>query len=461
MKIKKIAALLLALALVLSLGACGGNNNSSTPANNSSKANSTPESKPAESDTATGEEIVVTIPTYFIGENVGAVYFEPAVKRFNEQNKGKYRIELEETIEQSYTEIISQQTQAGNIPLVFATPSKEWIETAVIPSSLYEPMNGFLDANPDVKKLCLDGSIEYCTQENGDIVTVPIVTVSNTGSFYNSAIYDPGKSISSMTVDEFVDSLGENKLAFQTVDNAWTSMLFLTSLIANEEGGTEFLQENDGEKVYDWNIPCVLNAVTKLQDIWSKYAAPTSVGAAYPDAANTFMSNGAAVIFNGPWMNSEFGADAAEKWTGDFDGAKVKADYYPGNVAIGSTKGYGRWMMSNNGTDAEKECAQAFLAFIYSQDELETFMLTEGCQAPNMELTDEFKAKLAENPLIAAQTELVNSDTRMVPSVSSLMVQSVADTVFANDITQLATGAMTPEQFVEDLTVKSKESQDE
>ncbi|MCH5352438.1 MAG: extracellular solute-binding protein, partial [Acutalibacter sp.] len=292
MNIKKILAVLLAAAMLLSLAACGGGNSSS--------GNNTPNSTPTNNggNEPTGEEIVVTIPTYYVGENVGAVYFEPAVARFNEKYAGQYRIELEEVIEQSYTDIISQQVQAGKAPLLLATPNSDWVKTAVIPSNLYQPMNEFLDAHPEVKELCLDTSIEYCTQDNGDIVSVPIVTVSNVGLFYNSALYTPtADSISAMSVDEFVNSLGDNKLAFQTVDNAWTSVLFLTSLIANEEGGTELLQQYDGEKLYDFNQPCILNAVTKLQDIWSKYAASNSVGAAYPDAANGFMSNQAAVIF--------------------------------------------------------------------------------------------------------------------------------------------------------------------
>lgn len=452
MNIKKILAVLLAVAMLLSLAACGGNSSSGGNKDNSV----------AEGNTGTGEEIVVTIPTYYVGENVGAVYFEPAVERFNKKYAGQYRIELEEVIEQSYTDIISQQVQAGKAPLLLATPNSDWVKTAVIPSNLYQPMNEFLDAHPEVKELCLDTSIEYCTQDNGDIVSVPIVTVSNVGLFYNSALYNPtADSISAMSVDEFVNSLGDNKLAFQTVDNAWTSVLFLTSLIANEEGGTELLQQYDGEKLYDFNQPCILNAVTKLQDIWSKYAASNSVGAAYPDAANGFMSNQAAVIFNGSWMNSEFGPDSSGNWSNDFDGANVKADYYPGNVAISGTKGFGRWMMTNNGTDAEKECAYAFLAFIYSQEELETFALTEGCQIPNMNFTDEFLGKLAQDPLIARQTELVNSETKMVPNFSSIMVSSVADTVFANDLVQLVNGNMTPEEFCQDLTTKSQEAMDE
>lgn len=447
MNVKKIVSLLLALALVLSMAACGGSGSSAagTPANDGGSA---------------GGEIVVTIPTYYVGENVGAVYFEPAVARFNEQNAGKYRIELEEVIEQSYTDIISQQAQAGNIPLILATPGTEWVQTVVIPQHLYEPMNDFLDAHPDIKALCLDNSVDYCTQENGEIVSIPIVTTSNVGLFYNSDLYSPSKPISQMSVDEFVSSLGDNKLAFQTVDNAWTSVLFLTALIANEEGGTELLQQYDGEKLYDFNQPCILNAVTKFQQIWGTYAAANSVGAAYPDAANGFMSGQSAVIFNGSWMNSDFGPDSSGNWSNGFDGANVNADYYPGNIAIGGTRGYGRWMMTNNGTDEEKECAAAFLAFLYSKEELETFALTEGCQIPNMTFSDSFLSQLDDKPLIKQQTELCTSDTTMVPNFSSIMISSVADSVFANDLVQLVNGNMTPEQFCQDLTTKSQEAMD-
>lgn len=114
--------------------------------------------------------------------------------------------------------------------------------------------------------------------------------------------------------------------------------------------------------------------------------------------------------------------------------------------------------MTTGGTDEEKECALAFLAFIYSQEELETFALTEGCQIPNMEYSDEFLAKLDADPLVKAQTELVTEDTTIVPSIASIMVDSVANDVFANDLVQLVNGAITPEQFCQDLTTKSEEA---
>ncbi|MCD7820386.1 MAG: carbohydrate ABC transporter substrate-binding protein, partial [Lachnospiraceae bacterium] len=291
---------------------------------------------------ASDEEITITIPTYYVGENVGAVYFEPAVERFNEQYEGVYHIELEEVVEDTYSDKISQLAQSGNIPLLISGASTELIETVIIPNELYYPMNDFLEENPDIADLCLETSVEYCTQENGDIISIPIVTLSNMGSFYNTELYSPDKNIVDMTVDEFIESLGDNTLAFQTVDNAWTTMLFYTALIANEEGGADLLQSYDGYKLYDFNQDVFIAAAEKLQEIWAGYASSSSLGSAYADAANTFMSNGAAVIFNGSWMNSEFDEESSGDWSNDFDGANVNADYYPGNVAICNQAGYGR-----------------------------------------------------------------------------------------------------------------------
>lgn len=264
---KRVLSILLVAAMTASLAACGGSDSSNNSASGSG-------------------EITLTIPTFCVGENVGAVYFEPAVERFNEANKGKYHIELEEVVEASYTDKISQLAQSDSLPTLIQTPDIEWIKTAMIPGKLYYPMNDFLDEHPEIKELCVDSSLEYCTLENGDIISVPAVTLSNTGLYYNSALYSPEKTVSSMTMDEFISSLGDNKFALQTVDNAWTSALLLTALIANEDGGKEWLQSNEGTKCYDYTEPAFVNAVTKLTEIWKTNASANAVGAAYADAAN-------------------------------------------------------------------------------------------------------------------------------------------------------------------------------
>ncbi len=462
MKEKIIACALLVAMSAVSLVSCGnsnGNSNGNGSADSTNNGGSTSASDGASGE-ASGDVTVLTLPTYYCGENVGAVYFEPAVERFNEANKGKYEIQLEEVVEQSYNDKMSTLAQSGKLPVLISGGSTEWVNTVLIPQKLYYDTSSWLEET-GIKDLCLDASYEYSTQEDGSVVGIPIVSLSTVGLFYNSAEYTPDKDIKDMSVDEFVASLGGKNMAWQTVDNAWTSGLFLTSLIANEDGGAAWLQEYDGEKCYDYNNDQMLNAVTKFVEVWNQTGGSSYIGKAYADAANDFMSGNSAVICNGTWMNSEFGADGSDNWSNGFDGANVVADYYPGNVAICNTRGYGRWFVTNNySSDAELEAALAFMQFIYSPEELEQFALTEGCQIPNLEYSDSYLAGLDEKPLVKEQTEKLGSDATIVPNVISIMPDSVGNSVFANALTQLVNGTITPEDFCNTLTVKSEEAKD-
>lgn len=462
---KKFIALALVLAMAFGLVACAPNADSKEPST-TPNVNTTPNTDPVTPDT-TGStpaagETTITIPSYMVGENTGAVYFEPAVARFNEKYAGTYKVVLEEISEDDYFSQLSMLAQTNNLPLIVCgapSTTADFVNTVLVPQNLYYPMNNFLDAHPEIQNLCLDSSLAYSTLENGDILGVPSVYVPTVGLFYNEDLYQPSKAIGSMSVDEFIAELGENKFAFQTVDNAWTSMLFLSALIANEEGGAELLAEYDGKTLYDYNQPCIVNAVTKLQEIWASNAADNSLGAAYADAANAFMSNQAAVICNGPWMNGEFTAEASGNWSNDFDGAKVHGDVYPGNVALANTAAYGRWIVTNNyKSEEELNCALAFIEFLYSQDELEAFMLIEGGQCPKMNYSADFLQKLSESALLAEQSAAVTADTVIVPNIATTMPASVADQVFAADLVQLVNGTMTPEEFCKDLTVKAEET---
>lgn len=457
---KKIIALLLALATLLSFAACGNSN-----ANNETEA-ATKEATETATEEATeaapAEEVVLTIPSYMVGENAGAVYFEPAVERFNEKYDGTYEIVLEEITEADYFSQLSMMAQTGNLPLIVCgapSTTADFVNTVLIPQNLYYPMNDFL-TETGIIDLCLDSSVNYSTLDNGDIIGVPVVHVATVGLFYNTDVYTPSKAIGEMTPDELLADMGDNKFAFQTVDNAWTSMLYLSALIANEEGGAELLAEFDGQTLYDYNQPCIINAVTKLQALWADHAAANSLGAAYADAANAFMSNQAGIICNGSWMNGEFAAEASANWSNGFNGASVHGDVYPGNVALANTAAYGRWIVTNNyETEEELNCALAFVEFLYSQDELETFMLTEGGQCPNLTYSEAYLTALGEDYLLSEQSAAVNAETTIVPNIATLMPSSVAEQVFAADLVQLVNGTMTPEEFCADLTVKALETQ--
>ncbi len=462
MKKRILACLMAATVGALAMVSCNNSGNSTSSSGSSSGSTSSSDSGSSDAgNSASGEKVTLTLPTYYIGENVGAVYFEPAVERFNAQYDGQYEIKLEEVVEASYADRMATLAQSGKLPVLISGASTTWVNTIMIPQKLYYDTSSWLKES-GILDLCVPASVEYSTQEDGSIIGIPTVSVSTVGLYYNTDVYNPEKPITEMSVDEFVESLGGKNMAWQTVDNAWTTALFYTSLIANEEGGADWLVSFDGEKCYDFNNDYMIHAAEKLLEIWNKAGGSTYVGKAYADSANDFMSGNSAIICNGTWMNSEFGESGSSNWSNGFDGAKVTADYYPGNFAICSTKGYGRWIVTNNySSDAELEAALTFMEFIYSQPELEEFALTEGCQIPALDYSEDYLTRLAADPLIAAQSERLKADTTLVPNVLSIMPDSVANSVFANELTQMVNGATTPEQFCANLTTKSEEAKGE
>ncbi len=87
MKKKRILAALLAGVMVISAG-CGASGSGGE----------------GTSDSSDSGEVTITIPSYKTGENVGAVFFEPQVERFNEAYEGQYHIELENVTEDVFND---------------------------------------------------------------------------------------------------------------------------------------------------------------------------------------------------------------------------------------------------------------------------------------------------------------------------------------------------------------------
>ncbi|MFH1513175.1 MAG: extracellular solute-binding protein, partial [Bacillota bacterium] len=256
--------------------------------------------------------------------------------------------------------------------------------------------------------------------------------------------------------------IGNNKIAFMTGENAWTAMLTFSSLIAAEAGGVELLASHQIDKLTDFSDPALLAATEKLQVMLQQYASANTIGAVYADAANAFMSNNAAIIANGSWMVGDFAADAMDKWSNGFDGATVHGAAFPGNIAVSGTSGSYGWWIPATATDAQKECASAFIAFILSPEELETYMLAEGGTAPLLTPSAEFLAKRAqENPLLDEYVGAVNADTILIPAFSDCIPTSVANTGFGSLLPKLIDGSLTPAEFLDQLTTMAKEAMED
>lgn len=446
MKAKKILASVLAGLMLLATAGCNNNGGGST----------------ASGSTASGGSsegvIEVSIPSYKTGENVGAVFFEPQVERFNEKYEGQYKINLETVPQDGFGDRLKQLAQQNKLPVLVQGGDLDWILNVVIPNGLAWDMTNWLEESGLLERAVQD-SVDYNKDKgDGKIYTIPKMTVRPTGFYYNTAMWNPEEDLSSLTMDELVTLLGDQKIAFSTAENGWVSALFLTAFIANQEGGVELLQAGADEKITDFSDPIFVNAVASLQQLLQNNAASNSIGAAYADAANAFMSGQAAVIANGPWMSSEFNESNSANWSNGFDGANVKASLFPGNVGIENNRAFGEWWISASASEEEIELAKAFLEFISSPEELEAYLLAEGGDAPNIEYSEDFKEKQAETQVLADLAADTTEETVYVPCILDVIPNSVANTEFGKLLPSLANGTYTPEEFCDWMTQKSVEA---
>lgn len=404
-------------------------------------------------------EIVVTLPHYKTGENVGAKFFEPQVARFNEKYDGQYEIVIEEITQEMYADKMKQLGQQRKLPFLVEGGDMDWIKNVVVPNGMFYDLTEFLGEHPEVDSLIPAYDREFNTTENG-YATLNYNVVRPIGLYYNAEMLPLEKAPAEYTWAEFEAAMGENKMAHMTGENAWTSVLTLSAMIALEEGGVELLNAHTVDKIADYSHPAIVNAVAKFQAHLQKYASATTIGAIYADAANSFMSKGSAVIANGSWMVGDFAEDGG-KWSNGFNGATVKAGMFPGNVGIATTTGaYGWWIPATTKGD-ELEVAKAFLAFMMAQEELEHYMLAEGGSHQGFEPSAEFLAtRAAENALLDEYCSAVNGETVMIPNIADCMPHSVANTTFGTLLPKLIDGSYTAEQFCEQLTKAAAEALD-
>lgn len=295
---KRAAAVLMSAALAFGLTACNGGSDAS--------------------DASGGGEIKVSFPHYKTGENVGAAYFLPMIERFNEKYDGKYEITVEEITQDVYNDRLKLLGQQGKLPIFIEGGDTTWIQDVVIPNNLFYDLKGFVDEHPEIKELIGEDAYNY-NLHDGKLVTLMTPVVSPITMFYNEALWKPSKSIAEMSWDDVAADLGDAKIGFMTGENAWTTMLVYSSLIAAEPGGADLLLNGVTEKIMDFNQKPIIDATAKLQKLMQENSTASAVGAAYADAANQFFSNKAAIFPNGSWMVSDFAPESSDKWSNGFD----------------------------------------------------------------------------------------------------------------------------------------------
>lgn len=409
--------------------------------------------------TALAADVVeLKIPHYKSGENVGAVFFLPQVERFNKLYEGQYKITIEELTQDMYAEKMKQLGLQGKLPGFIEGGEMEWIERSVIPNGQFFDWAPYLEEHPEFKALLLEDSLAFNTLSDGKVFSILLPVTRPMGMYYNGEMVQFSKAPGEMaTWDELTAELGGNKIVFNTGENAWTTTLVYSSLIAAQEGGAELLRGSIREKILDFNQPIILKATEELQKLLQNYATANTVGAVYADAANTFMSKNAAVIANGSWMVGDFLPENNDKWSNGFDGSTVRGAVFPGNVALANNSGYSWWIPSTVSKE-EQEAALAFITFICTPAELEAYMLAEGGIAPKLEVSEEYKAKASQNALLYEYVNAFNGETIIAPSFGDCIPSSIANVELGKLLPKLIDGSLTAEQFCTELSKKAAET---
>lgn len=400
-------------------------------------------------------EVTIEYPTFQIGVNTAAPVVAQLVEEFNAQHAGKAKIAVEEIPgDNNYIEKIKILLSSGALPPVIYGAGYNLLDLALASDSLVD-LTPYIEADPEWKAMYNDKALEvnsrdgkiYASSSEGNTI----------GFFYNKELFEKaGIAGPAKTWDEFFAQLetlknaGITPLSMDTADSAWVTSLWLGAMIATSgPEGEAFM----GQMMpMDYNKPEVIAALGKIQEMFKNYTTLDAVGGKYENAANAFLSGQTAMIANGPWMIGDF-SDTTKAPEGFAD--KVGVAIYPGNFAYDEPiQGY---LVTKQSDPALVEAAVEMVKF-FTGKHAQTIALEKQGMLPastEVEITEAAKTSF---PLLAEFVTALEGATIRTATTQATMFPNLLD-VMSQELPNLASGAMTPEQFAQALTDAAAKNQ--
>ena len=288
---KKLFALLLTLAMVLSMAACCAKEEN--PAE-------TPAEKPAEAPTE--EAIEITFPTMWVGTSTMTQWWADRIAAFNAEYAGKINVKVEEIAgDQNYVDKMKVLYSSNSLPDAFAAGGYNLIDSM---------QDQLVDLTPymddELKSLASDLCWEVNSRD-GKIYGVPQAR-QVIGYFYNKDLFaQAGIESVPTTWAEFVDVCAKLKAAGitpLTTDDAYTPQQFgihLARLI-----GTDATKAvvNDGLWAETPEVLATAQAIESLAK--AGYYSDLVASNAFPTGQNTEFATGMVAMYvNGSWLPNE------------------------------------------------------------------------------------------------------------------------------------------------------------
>ncbi len=372
----RIAALMMAAAMTVSLAACGGKG-----------ASSGGDDSGSDSKSADGDKVI----TYWnIGtEGADKEALEYAVNEFNANTKSGYTVENVPTQNDNYKEKLVVAMSSGECPDMYTSwsggPMNEYIE-----SGYAQPLDDLYEEY-GLKDKYMDAALAQATY-NGKLYAVPTYNVSLAGVFYNKEMFEKYKLEVPKTVSELekvCDTFKENGITPFALANGpkWTGSMYFQCLAARKGGLEPFQSAVAGEGTFE--DECFKYAGEKIQEWVEKGYFPEGVNSLSEDdgqAKQLMYQETAAMMLIGSWYTGTFSSDSPEFYEkiGWFSFPAVDGSDADASIQIGTI---GDQFVSFN-CEGDKLKAAFECASYYSSDGAKDLMVEVGKIPPTKDATD-------------------------------------------------------------------------
>jgi len=393
-------------------------------------------------------EIKLDYPTFQVGVNTAAPVIAQLVEEFNALHAGQVVIQVEEIPgDANYIDKIKVLLNAKDLPPVIYGAGYNLLDLALA-SDLLVDLTPYVEADPEWQAMYNDKALEVNSRDGK--IYGSSAEGNTIGYFYNKELFEQaGIAGPAKTWDEFfaqLDTLkaaGITPLSMDTADSAWVTSLWMGALIATSgEAGQAFMAQMMPD---DYNTPEVIGALEKIQKMFQEYTTFDAVGGKYENAANAFLSGQTAMIANGPWMIGDF-SDTTKAPEGFAD--KVGVAIYPEGFAYDEPiQGY----LVTRQQDSAVEQAAVEMVKYFTGVHAQTVALEKQGMLPastQVEITQTAKDNF---PLLAEFVVALEGAVIRSATTQATMYPNLLD-IMSAELPNLASGAMTPEQFAQALT---------
>ena len=284
---EKLLALILAVMMLLSLAACGGEPAAEEPADTAEEP-------------AAQEEIIINFPCIWVGTDSKAAYLAQMVEEFNTENAGSIKVVIEEQTDyQAYRDKLRTLVTTGNIPDIS-------IMDTTFDVKGFAESGKFMDLTPYLDEGWGDNFTEGCFDAwsvDGKVSILPFESAVFPICYNTEILKECGYDSFPETYDEMlqmfkdIKAKGYNAVGQMAGENAWTSMLWY-SLIVEAIGGKDVYADG-------LSNPAFVEAAEVLKEMYN-YTFDGAVSAGAADVNGHFLSRDTAIYLNGPWWISNF-----------------------------------------------------------------------------------------------------------------------------------------------------------